>query len=468
MIHKQRDHVLEILYLNIRQIKDRIYPLLGMIVSMLGGHSSWKSIVTTGFYLLCGYIVIYSFLAWWNKTYSLQSDRILLTEGVVRRKQSNIPISHIRSIHTEDSLLKRICGVADLHMEIVGGGAVVFVLPKRSIEHLQKTLFQAYSSHSPVPRVKQYQLGIKDYLLLSTVSSQIFSASFALLFSVISFLAEKPEKEIPIKDTFAEIFRAPQAELLMLFLAVLMLLVINLIPTLLLLYMTYSNLSIERNENQLVIQYGLLKRKHIVIPVAHVRSLRLKETELLRIFGYVQVKVDIIGFGKESQTSTLLFPILKRSSLSNVLDTYLPEFQVSPLSYRPKKGVLIWYMCNQAVPWMVLVGLIGVVYHPVFYGLFVTVILLFLGYRKWKYTGLNWNSQFLYRSSASLFSIHTMIIKKEYVESTSVCSSLFSKRQGAADYVFSLYSEDLTEKYVAHRLSDSERTSFLSYLLEDR
>src|SRR5690606_3586654 len=123
---KKRDHFIEILYINYRTIKDNLYPILTLLLGLLGTNHFYENVLKIGFILLCIAIVIFSLLSWYNKTFAFNNERIIISEGVFRKRNQEISTNRIKSIHTSDTFLKRMTGIANFHVELIGGEEVSF------------------------------------------------------------------------------------------------------------------------------------------------------------------------------------------------------------------------------------------------------------------------------------------------------------------------------------------------------
>lgn len=155
-MNKKRDHVLEIIYINYDIIKERIYPIFVLILGLIGVNQFYEKILNIGFLLLCGLIIISSILLWHYKNFSFDKQKIVIAEGVFAKKHHEIPINRVKSIRISDSFLKRIVGVSNFNIELIGGDEFIFVLTNKEIVRIKNALFPSYELMQPKKSGKVY------------------------------------------------------------------------------------------------------------------------------------------------------------------------------------------------------------------------------------------------------------------------------------------------------------------------
>src|SRR6185312_7368335 len=144
-MNKKRDHFIEIIHINFRTVKDNLLPILTLILGFVGSNLFYENMLKIGFVFLCIGIFIFSWLSWYCKTFVIGTERISISEGVFRRKHQEISINRIKSIHTSDSIYKRLFKLSNLHVELIGGGEVSFILSNKEILEVKNTVFRAYN-----------------------------------------------------------------------------------------------------------------------------------------------------------------------------------------------------------------------------------------------------------------------------------------------------------------------------------
>lgn len=469
---KKRDNFIEFIYYTFTNIKNQFLPLLGLIVSLIGSKSHYTPYIKNGFYLLMTMIVIYSFLKWYNKTFEFNDQIISIKQGVFKKIRSDIPFNRVKSINTSDSLLKRMCGVSNFNVELIGGKNVIFVLKHREINALKKELFKDVEQKVDRTRIKK--LTAFQYFLVSLTNFKVFLYSISLSLTLSSFVINYLAKKEPKKETRSGLetlealktFNALDPDfLLILGIFIGSMLFAAYIISYGYIILTYGKFTITSMIEEIRIQYGLINIKDYHIPKNQIRSLRIVEPLLLKKFGYAQLYVDIIGTNKKMSSSILLYPILRVENIKEVLDTHLPAFKEQELVLRPSKKYIGNFLVNSISKWLMTILFLSLIFSTkfMFIGVLIPLFLCF-GYYNWKYSALSFNDQYITIRSTKGLSATTLITLKRHTETTRTSQNFIMKRNRTSHFEFAVYSEKLTEVYICKHLDDTSKTAFLEYL----
>ncbi|MCK2000425.1 PH domain-containing protein [[Brevibacterium] frigoritolerans] len=471
-MNKRRDNPIQFIYYSITSVKDQFIPLIGLVVSLIGSKNHYTPYIKFGFYLLVAAIVIYSFLKWYNKTFEFNNQIISIKQGVFKKIRSDIPFNRVKSINTSDSLLKRLCGISNFNVELIGGKNVIFVLKQREITALKKELFN--DVEQKVDRTKIKKLTPFQYFLLSLTNFKVFLYSISLSLTLSSFVINYLVKKEPKKETPSGLenlealktfnFLDPN------FLIIMGIYIGSILLTAYIIsygyiILTYGKFTITSMIEEIKIQYGLINIKDYHIPKNQIRSLRIVEPLLLKKFGYAQLYVDIIGTNKKMSSSILLYPILKSENIKEVLETHLPAFKEQELDLRPAKKYIGNFLVNSLSKWLMTILLLCLIFSTkfMFIGVLIPLFLCF-GYYNWKYSALSFNDQYVTIRSTKGLSATTLITLKRHTETTRTSQNFLMKRNNVSHYGFAVYSEKLTEVYTCKYLRDISKKEFLEYL----
>ncbi|AVB12149.1 hypothetical protein C3438_22080 (plasmid) [Bacillus velezensis] len=113
-MNKRRDNFIEFIYHTYSTVKNLFLPLLALAVSLIGEKNHYTPYVKLGFYILIGFIITFSFLKWYNKTYEIDQASIRITQGVFAKRFKDVPINRVKSITASDSLLKRVFNISNI------------------------------------------------------------------------------------------------------------------------------------------------------------------------------------------------------------------------------------------------------------------------------------------------------------------------------------------------------------------
>lgn len=495
---KKRDNFIQLLYIIYGTVRNQAMSLWFLFIGAFGTDFKYKHIVLVAFVCFFSLIILFSIAKWWRRTFTLNNQYILITEGVFHTKEYDVPIENVKSVNMSDSLIKRLFKITNLNIEVIGGEKHVFVLKQSEIRLVKQILGQ---EATPPPKgnekVKWYEL-----LLLATANKKILVTSMLaaaplvlLLISggvdlTLKFLHVDQELEKAEESgMFASAFHVDDnttpsslfelnarefAELMFpFFLTCVLIIVGSYLLANLLVYLTYGRFKLIKTERYLDIHYGFFSKKNYHVPKNEIRSLIVSESLIMRKLGYVTIYIENVGYGDadKGDVSILLKPIIKKCHVNEFLTDTLPEFQLQNLEYCAEKKALPHFfvlpMLKPSLAFMLLLWVGG--WHAK--ALLVILVTYFL-YRltihfcEWKYEGFRLGSTMITLQNAKGYTIYTRIFKKEFVESTAVTQNYFMKRKSLMTYSFTVFSEALHEGYSCKFLTEKVKERHLHYLKE--
>lgn len=473
-MNTKRDHLIEILHINYRTIKNNLFPILTIILGLVGTNQLYENMLKAGFFVLCILIVMMSICQWYCKQFTFNAERITISEGVFKKKYQEVPINRVKSIHMSDSLPKRLLGVANFNVELIGGEEISFVLSTTSIVAIKNTLFGDYDLD--VTKASTNNLTVLQCYLMAMANIRLLAGSFILTVTVISFLYPFTAKWFGIKDAKVEhknliesgrsIIETPPEIWWSVVPLVIGLGVLSTFFAAFHVFLMYKDYKMTNIEKQLHISYGFIEKKVYQIPLQEIRSIRIIQPLLFRPFGFVQVKMDYIGMSRKTSRDFYFRPILKQKEVEAVLEQYLPMFEVVEISRKAKKALLPDYLLKMI--WFPTIILFALIYlHPLFlYAAALLPFFLYEGYSRWKYAGLLFDDKFVSHSECKWLQSTNMITLKKYIQHTGVGQSPLTKVRKASSYHYSVYAG--YESYQLDGLSDEHRHQFTAYPLLKR
>jgi putative membrane protein len=94
--------------------------------------------------------------------------------------------------------------------------------------------------------------------------------------------------------------------------------------------LVYSGFELRRDGDRLLIHHGLLDRRRRTIPIARIQAIHISEGLLRQPFGLASVQFDSAGYGQATADSGILFPLLPRSQVADLLAAACPTFAIQP------------------------------------------------------------------------------------------------------------------------------------------
>lgn len=474
LVNKRRDNFIEFIYYNFQNIKNQILPFLGLFISLIGEKNKSTPYIRFGFYILIAGIIIYSFLKWYNKTFEFNENMIRISEGVFTKRKNDIPYNRVKSVNTSDSLLKRLFGIANFSVELIGGNKVQFVLKRNEISELRERLFDNIEEETKTSKIKK--LNVFEYFLMSFTNISVFLTSFTFTTTIFTFVTNHFGEQLGFKEDENEkngkeiLDSLKQTEILSFdflgptFLVFLSLFAVSYVLSYVYIYLNYGNFKITSNSDEIHIEYGIINKKNYHIPKKQIRTLRINEPFIFRLFGFVQLKVDNIGLNEHNSSLVLLHPIIKKSLIADLLNTHLPLFSDQDITHKPHKKSLLHYLIKSTLKSLIVIMVLTIFYHKLIYLTSIFPLFLIYGYIKWKHSGLTFNEQFVTIQKTTGLRRTKIITLKKFTESTRTTQSIFMKRQNLLHYRIAVYSERVTETYGCLFLGTSAKDQFHNYL----
>jgi putative membrane protein len=268
-------------------------------------------------WLLVGLLVaggVYGTASWLRTKYWIESDELRVDTGVVSRQSRRIRVDRLQGIDISQPFVARLFGLAELKMDVAGGGAregSLAFLPLREAQDLRATLLQRrdevrsgtaagsadgvdQTAGAPAPErhVATLDLGtLVVSLLLSAESFAFLIAAlfFAALFAVVGNLGGVAV--VPVLGGFALTqFRRLSA---------------------------YYGFTVSETPAGLQIRRGLFERDATTITLARVQGVVIGEPVLWRRFGWAKLDVALAGYASSSDSdgkpsSSTVMPVAPR------------------------------------------------------------------------------------------------------------------------------------------------------------
>jgi putative membrane protein len=100
----------------------------------------------------------------------------------------------------------------------------------------------------------------------------------------------------------------------------------------------FGGFTVSRDGDRLRIKRGFIVHRETTIPIGRVRAVEIVEGVLRRPFGFVTVRIEVIGHAKEHATARIFFPLLRRADVKPFFGALLPELADDPNGLEPPPG----------------------------------------------------------------------------------------------------------------------------------
>ena len=278
-------------------------------------------------------------------TYRIQNDELVTQHGVIGRTQRIIPLSRVQDIRIDQSVLHRVFGMADVHVETAGGKepeASLSVLSMAEAERLRGAVFDlkrgaaATAVEAPPSREIIRRLSVRELVFAGLTSNQMASAIAVLLVAwnlLDDFISQEAYERWVVRTTEAvaewvsHVGQKAWIGFLVLTLAAILAgMIFSVVGSVVMFY----GFTLARSGEDLHRSYGLFTRRSSSLPRRRIQVLKVEETILRRLFGLATLRADTAAStGQEHHQNRggrdMLLPILPKKELEKLLPNFFPD-----------------------------------------------------------------------------------------------------------------------------------------------
>ena len=336
----RRLHPAWILLSALRSARGLVLPLAVFLVS--GRADEWWFLLVGGG--LAAASLAAQALTWWLFRYEVSGGELRVRSGLIARRERSVPLERIQAVDTAESPLQRVFGLVQVKVETAAGGTgggdvTLEALTRADAAALRARLTARRTPLAPagVPSAAPTTplpardggeliraLSPRELVAAGATSGQIGPA-LAVIFAALQVADDV------VPDHYWEriAMTAPGLSLRGLATAALVLGVgawgLAVAGTVL----TFGGFELRRDGDRLLVSHGLLDRRRSTIPLARIQALTVTEGLLRQPFGLATVRVESAAYGKDTAVSGMLFPLLRRSEVPELLGRACPAFALA-------------------------------------------------------------------------------------------------------------------------------------------
>jgi len=478
----------------LRNLRGWIVPLAFVLLTQ-GLRGSRSDLIWYGIAAIATLFAVGTSLAeWWMYRYRLSDRDITLKSGLVSKQERVIPFERIQAVNLAEAPLERLFGVVRLEIDTGAGGSQESEIALQAITHDEATALRAHllaarqrlrgeapeataptgdAAASPVGEGTLIRKLTTRELLVAGATSGRIGAAAAIAGVLLQFGEELVPRNIwnrvPWEDAANAATSIQVIASIVVTLGVLAWL-ISIAATAL----TYGGFELRREGDQLLVQYGLLDRRRVTIPIRRIQAIRIVETPLRQPFGYAEVRFDLAGLGAEEGSRGVLSPLLPRREVDALLEAACPAFAFDPgtrpirtLPARARRR----YLVAASVGWVIFILLAAVVAWRlpdvamwwVLPGLLLTPVFAALGNLRYRDAGWLLNGQeFALRWRAiSRVTVLTQVRRLQYRE---LRADPFQRRARLATFQAAVASGGLRQGFSLPHLDARDAESLVQAL----
>ncbi len=322
-------------------LRDAALPIVILLFTAVAGSGGLDTgaLERGGVYLVLGVgaASLAGFLRWRSTSYTVDERGVHWQTGIVRKKQTTVPLDRVQGLDTVAGPVQRLFGVVAVHVQSAGGGAkgeiVLEAVGPAAVERLREAVRarRPDAAEDAAPgSLPERRLSRRDGLVAALTAGQLgvilpaLAAGFQLLSNVF-------QNERGVEDATRLAPHTAGGWELVLGALLLAAWALSVGGSL----VAFAGFTVTRDGDRLRIRRGLLQRSETAVAVRRVHGIRVVEGLLRRPFGLAALRVEVAGYAAEASAARTLFPLLRRDEIEPFLAELLPELADDPRGLAP-------------------------------------------------------------------------------------------------------------------------------------
>ncbi|NGM14375.1 PH domain-containing protein [Verrucosispora sp. CWR15] len=339
--------------------RQRLHPLSPVLhgakslVVVIAG-LSWSTLSRVGLGWFAAMVIVLALgasvlavVSWYNTGYQVVGRELRIHEGLLWRRSRAIPLERLQAVEVVRPLLAQLTGLAELRLEVVGGGKTEAPLAYLSLAEAaalrQRLLTLAGHSSGTVPAAQAqpvpagaeppaqpgrplHAVSNRDLLISQLLTPQAFLLPFGVAFVATQFLSEGSWSFIAVASTLtamAGVLLQPVRRVL-----------------------DDWRFQLARDDDRLRIRNGLLETRSQTVPLHRVQTVRVTWPLLWRMKGWLRLRLEVAGYAAgeadERNRPDRLLPVGDQPTGEMIVAEVLPGVALASLPLRPPPARARW------------------------------------------------------------------------------------------------------------------------------
>ncbi|WP_262286197.1 PH domain-containing protein [Micromonospora sp. MA102] len=284
--------------------RQRLHPLspalhgAKSLVVVIAG-LSWSTLSRVGFGWFAVLVAVFvlgatvlSVISWWNTGYHVVGRELRVHEGLLWRRTRAIPLERLQAVEVVRPLLAQLTGLAELRLEVVGGGKTEAPLAYLSVAEASALRHRLLAVAGRAPETAPPAAGTppapapagrllhhvrnRDLLVSQLLTPQAFLLPFGVAFVVAQFLSEGSWSFIAVASTLtamAGVLLQPVRRVL-----------------------DDWSFRLDRDGDTLRVRNGLLETRVQTVPLHRVQTVGVTWPLLWRMKGWLRLRLEVAGY----------------------------------------------------------------------------------------------------------------------------------------------------------------------------
>ncbi|MEV1017363.1 PH domain-containing protein [Micromonospora sp. NPDC049801] len=336
--------------------RQRLHPLSPLLhgakslVVVIAG-LSWSTLSRVGFGWFAAMVVVLalgatvlSVISWYNTGYHVVGRELRVHEGLLWRRTRAIPLERLQAVEVVRPLLAQLTGLAELRLEVVGGGkteAPLAYLGVADATRLRERLLALAGrvappgDTAPATRVETptavrarplHAVRNRDLLVSQLLTPQAFLLPFGVAFVVVQFVTAGSWSFIAVASTLtamAGVLLQPIRRVL-----------------------DDWNFRLARDGGTLRVHNGLLETRAQTVPLDRVQTVRATWPLLWRVNDWLRLRLEVAGYSiaeaDDRNRPDRLLPVGDLPTATMIVGEVLPGVRLDTLTLSPPPPRTRW------------------------------------------------------------------------------------------------------------------------------
>lgn len=294
-------------------------------------------------------VALYQTARWYTTTMLLEEDSLIVERGALNKKILTIQIQSISSINLEQNLFERVIKTSRVKIDTNSLSTatetdVNLIFATETALQLKAELEQIIRGEvSAEKEVDEVDVNVQNSEQAETITYETDLGdilmhslyNFSFLYVVTIFLALMGSWGYLIDmmvDSEAWLTKGGFAVVMVVGVAV----IVSVIGAMIKPFVTYYNLTVTRQQNKLLLSYGLLKKRMYTVPIEKINAVRVEQGLIARICRKYHATIECVGMGDEDDETAQLTLYLPYEKLMQRLQLLIPEYELSALGVAQK------------------------------------------------------------------------------------------------------------------------------------
>jgi putative membrane protein len=249
--------------------------------------------------------VLVGVVGWRTTRYRLTATELQVDSGLLQRRSRRVPLARLQSVDVVRPVIARVLGLAELRLEVVGGGSTE--APLAYLHEADAQRLRAQLLARAAGREEEVGTPTADAVLVAVPTGTLVASvllGFPLVVTVVLVAVLLVVAGLQASAALPVVFAALPAYAGFMTVAVRRVL-------------AEYGFTVSESPDGLRLRHGLLDTRSQTIPPGRVQSVRVLEPLFWRPWGWVRVEVDVAGYergrGEEQSATRALLPVAPRA-----------------------------------------------------------------------------------------------------------------------------------------------------------